>query len=265
MGNNTSMTGDQMKKLGFVEDGAGTGNFVHISKLTPKGKVDKLPNLIERAITPDKILIDKSGPAFNNVLLQARINELNAQEAFDGSNFKNSHIDEYGLMERISAKDLFKVYKETGYMFAKLHTYETFLLPDGSYIDVLYSFDLSPVSAPRMTQSDKWKLDPNHIDPLKRQRKPVEKYFKFKQDLLSLCAVNGYNLTERLNILFVVPMPDSWSKNKRYAMNNQPHKQRPDRDNYLKAFQDSFKGDDGHVWDGRTIKVWGAKGRIIIF
>lgn len=262
MSNNTRWSSEDFKKQGLIEV---NGAFVKASSQVIKGKVDKLPNLIERAIQPDKILIDKSGPAFDNNKLQARINEINAQEAFDGLNFKNNHIDEYGLMERFSAKDLFKVYKETGYMFAKPHTYETFLLPDGSYIDVLYSFDLSPVSAPRMTQSDKWKLDPNHIDPLKRQRKPVEKYFKFKQDLLSLCAVNGYNLTERLNILFVVPFPKSYSKKKQEQLNNQPHDQKPDIDNFSKSFLDSLSNNDRFVWNLHAIKLWGYKGRIIIF
>lgn len=262
-----------MKEKGLIQVGE---TFVKASSQVAK-KVDKLPNLIERAIEgtqgatynpnshlnqridPDKLTAIKFSMCvdpYNNV-----VKDNSALIIRNGDELVASYIgrpkNEVQFPELV--EEMVNFYECKG-------KYEhPFLLPDGSYIDVLYSFDIDPVSAPRMTQSDKWKLDPNHNDHLKRQRKPVEKYFKFKKELLSLCALNGYNLTERLNILFVVPMPDSWSKKKRLEMINKPHKQRPDRDNYLKAFQDAFSGDDGHVWDGRTIKVWGNKGRIIIF
>jgi Holliday junction resolvase RusA-like endonuclease len=47
-------------------------------------------------------------------------------------------------------------------------------------------------------------------------------------------------------------------------MEGQRHQGRPDRDNLLKAFQDAFDGDDGFVWDGRTTKVWGRIGHIVV-
>lgn len=161
-----------------------------------------------------------------------------------------------------------KQFREHGIAFIEVHNNETFLLPDGSYIDVLYKFDISPCPAPRMTQSDQWKTDPYHNDPSKRQRKPVAKYFAFRDKLVFLCKESGYKLTGTLNILFIIPMPKSWTKKKQLEMYNQPHQIRPDRDNYLKAFQDAFDGDDGFVWDGRTIKLWGVPGEtgeIIIF
>ena len=47
-----------------------------------------------------------------------------------------------------------------------------------------YLFDVIPMGAPRMTQSDKWKTNPNHIDPMKRQRRSVMNYYAFKNILL---------------------------------------------------------------------------------
>lgn len=116
-----------------------------------------------------------------------------------------------------------------------------------------YLFYIEPCPAPRMTRADRWK-----------KRPCVLRYFLWKDEIKRQCNQNGYTLTEKLNITFVVPMPESWSNKKRTIMNGQPHRQRPDRDNFLKAFQDAFDGDDGFVWDGNTRKVWGIEGRIIV-
>jgi len=133
---------------------------------------------------------------------------------------------------------------------------DTFLLPTGAYIDVLYRFDIDPCPAPRMTQKDKW---------LKPRRKPVERYFNWRNEFVLLCKEVGYNLTPVLDILFIIPFPKSYNKKKRDSLIGQQHQIRPDRDNFLKSVQDSFSVDDGFVWDGRTIKIWGEKGQIIIF
>src|ERR1700743_2139947 len=120
-----------------------------------------------------------------------------------------------------------------------------------------------PCSAPRMTRRDAIFINPNHEDPKKRQRAPVTKYFAFKTAFKNEADRMNVKLTEVLNICFIIPMPQSWSKNKRDKMRYEPHKQRPDRDNYLKAVQDAFGGDDGFVWDGRTLKIWGETGGMI--
>lgn len=139
------------------------------------------------------------------------------------------------------------------------------------YIGNKYNFKpilfiaIPPSSAPRMTQRDGMYLDPNHPDPKKRQRVCVTKYFDFKNSFKSECSRLNVKLTEVLNICFIVPMPESWSKSKRDRMRYEPHKQRPDRDNYLKAYQDAFGADDGYVYDGRTLKIWGETGGMIIF
>ncbi len=117
-----------------------------------------------------------------------------------------------------------------------------------------FELDIAPCPAPRMTQRDKW-----------AKRPIVMRYFGFKNEVRSHSKLIGYELENVLNIVFVVTMPESWSKKKKNEMLYQLHTQRPDRDNYLKAFQDSFNGDDGLVADGRTLKIWGLKPAIIIF
>lgn len=90
MANNLHWSSDDLKKRGLVQDAS--GNYVPVKSLAKKGKVEKMANLLERAIQPDKIIIEQSGPAFNNKLLQGRINEINAQEAFDTLSGKNKEI-----------------------------------------------------------------------------------------------------------------------------------------------------------------------------
>ncbi|PHM55842.1 endodeoxyribonuclease RusA [Xenorhabdus stockiae] len=101
-----------------------------------------------------------------------------------------------------------------------------------------------------MTQADRW-----------RKRKPVLNYYAFKDEI----RLNNITLPEsHYHITFVLPMPPSWSKKKRTAMNGKPHQQKPDKDNLEKALLDAVFDDDSRVWDGRVTKVWGEKGQIII-
>lgn len=131
--------------------------------------------------------------------------------------------------------------------------------------EIVKVFDIVPFPAPRMTKSDKWKTDPNHPDPLKRQRVPVAKYFAFKNKIQSLLGNENIGLTDEINLIFVLPMADSWSKRKKVLMNKTPHKQKPDWDNLAKAFCDSFGIDDSHVWNAKISKFWGYRGAIIIY
>jgi Holliday junction resolvase RusA-like endonuclease len=116
-----------------------------------------------------------------------------------------------------------------------------------------------------MTQSDKWKTNPNHPDPKKRQRLPVTRYFAFKDTLRILSAKASWQLPDVLNIVFLIRMPETWSNKKKREMLFTAHKCRPDRDNYLKAVQDTFDVDDGYVWDGRTTKLWSHTPAIMIY
>lgn len=128
-----------------------------------------------------------------------------------------------------------------------------------------YLFDVIPTSAVRMTKSDTWKLNPNHIDPLKRQRKSVTKYFAFKNLIAYQASEMGFVLGDCVEVVFLVPMPDSWSKKKKELMNRMPCKVRPDCDNYVKAVQDSLSKEDGNIWYINCKKVYSYNGSIIIF
>ncbi len=112
------------------------------------------------------------------------------------------------------------------------------------------TYPITPVSKPRMTRSDKWK-----------KRKCVLKYYEFKDQ----CNSHEMDIPESdASIVFVIPMSKSWSKKKRSEMNGQPHQQRPDVDNLLKAVFDAVHSEDCHIWDIRATKVWGEKGEITV-
>ena len=121
------------------------------------------------------------------------------------------------------------------------------------------------MGAVRMTVSDKWKTNPNHIDPKKRQRKAVGQYFAFKNVLALQANLMKYSLGTILDIVFFIPMPDSWSNKKKEKMNGLPCKAKPDTDNLVKAVKDTLKKEDSDVWWEKAEKRWAYKGSIIIY
>lgn len=133
------------------------------------------------------------------------------------------------------------------------------------YSRKFYLFDIIPTSAPRMSQSDKWKTNPNHQDPKKRQREVVTKYFAFKDNLRWQAKQMNYEFKNYLDIVFIVPIPNSFSEKKKERLNGTPVKTKPDIDNYVKAFMDSLKSEDGDVWFIKAIKVYGFKGSILVY
>lgn len=128
-----------------------------------------------------------------------------------------------------------------------------------------YLFDIVPISAPRMTQSDRWRTNPEHEDINKRQRPVVTKYFAYKNELTRQVAELNYEVKPVLDILFIMPMPNSWSGKKKERMNGLPMKVKPDTDNLLKAVKDTLCKNDSHIWRETAEKRWGYRGSIIIF
>ena len=104
-----------------------------------------------------------------------------------------------------------------------------------------YLFDILPMGAVRMTKSDKWKTNPNHPDPKKRQRKPVQAYFQFKNTLVAQALQMGFKLDSYLDSVYFIPMPNSWSNKKKEKMNGMPCKSKPDTDNITKAIKDALR------------------------
>lgn len=113
------------------------------------------------------------------------------------------------------------------------------------------TYPITPVTKPRQTRSDKWK-----------RRPCVLRYRAFAD----MCRLYRVELPERgASIVFVLPMPTSWSKRKRAEMDGQPHRQTPDLDNLVKALSDAVHADDSGIWHYSDIrKVWGITGKIII-
>lgn len=111
-------------------------------------------------------------------------------------------------------------------------------------------YNITPVPAPRQVRSDVWSPRPM-----------VVRYRQFRDAVKAAgikIPVNGSRL------MFVLPMPDSWSRKKKEAHNGKPHTQKPDVDNLAKALLDSVYIEDAHVWDIRITKIWGYDGQIQI-
>ncbi len=117
------------------------------------------------------------------------------------------------------------------------------------------SLPITPVGAPRMTQRDRW------TDVAKGKGRPaVLRYFQYKDELR--IALPDYELPDRLDITFLLPMPKSWSKRKRAENAGSPHDQKPDIDNLIKAWLDTFSRDDKYAYAVTAEKYWAEQGSI---
>lgn len=113
-------------------------------------------------------------------------------------------------------------------------------------------YPITPVPAPRQTRADAYRKPP---------RPPVARYRAYQDEL----RIRQVRVPEPFHhVVFVLPMPSSWSARERAVNEGQPHRQTPDRDNLEKALLDSVYGQDSHVWDGRATKLWGQMGLLIL-
>lgn len=111
-----------------------------------------------------------------------------------------------------------------------------------------YWFEITPVAKPRQTRSDKWK-----------KRPAVVAYRAFADHIRLLAKKKKLTLpTHGADIYFYLPMPQSWSEAKRRKMANEPHQQKPDLDNLVKAVFDALCEDDCHIWEIRASKRWAS-------
>jgi Holliday junction resolvase RusA-like endonuclease len=128
-----------------------------------------------------------------------------------------------------------------------------------------FIFDIVPMGAVRMSQSDRWKTNPEHKDINKRQRSEVTRYFTFKRELQRQAKLLNYTIYNTLDIVFCVPMPSSWSQKKRSQLIGNPVRTAPDLDNYIKAFMDALLVNDGHIWKISAEKRYAYLGSIIVY
>lgn len=132
---------------------------------------------------------------------------------------------------------------------------EAIMIEENKPPGMIAVFNITPIGKPRMTQSDKWKVDPNHTDPKKRQRKCVSIYWKYKDELMLEASKQNFTVPEYDgHIIFYLPMPHSWSEKKKALMNGTPHQQKPDSDNLAKSVFDSLLKEDCKIWDVRITK-----------
>jgi Holliday junction resolvase RusA-like endonuclease len=103
------------------------------------------------------------------------------------------------------------------------------------------TLDITPIPKPRMVRSDSWK-----------KRPIVLSYWAFKKEL-----------EPEINIVFYLPMPESWSKKKKAEMDGKPHQQTPDGDNMIKSLQDCLCEQDNFIWKVSYEKRWSYKGKIV--
>lgn len=115
-------------------------------------------------------------------------------------------------------------------------------------------YDVTPNTKPRATRSDKWKKRPCIL----RYRDYADKVRALGVEVPPGCH----------HLVFVLPMPESWSDKKKAAALYTWHQSTPDRDNLDKALLDAvFKhkeGGDQHVYDGRITKIWGERGLLLV-
>lgn len=128
-----------------------------------------------------------------------------------------------------------------------------------------YAFDVVPMGKPRMTQSDKWKTDPNHPDPNKRKREVVHRYHQLQNIIREQADKMGFVLKKTFEAVFFVPIPESFSGKKKKELVGMPCEERPDIDNYVKFFLDTMAKEDKSVWYIKAEKRWAYYGSIIIF
>ena len=113
-------------------------------------------------------------------------------------------------------------------------------------------YHIIPIAKPRMTRRDKWLSPPRNC---------VRKYWNFRDQchlkkVILLCS--------GAHVVFILPMPQSWSKKKKLEMDGSKHEDKPDLDNLLKALGDALYDNDSCIWDVRITKRWGREGKIII-
>ena len=100
-----------------------------------------------------------------------------------------------------------------------------------------------------MTRNSKW-------------TKAAQAYTAWKTELQYL----GLDIPDSgARLVFHMPMAKSWSKKKKVAMLGEPHQQKPDLDNLVKAVFDAarqHRGGDHTIWHVTAEKRWAEEGSI---
>jgi Holliday junction resolvase RusA-like endonuclease len=128
MSKNLIWSADDLRKKGLVQNQS--GDYVPVKSLVNTGKIEKLPNLLERALLqkvqtvklPPVKRHETAPPDFNGCAT-VHIKPLSVNEAFKGKRFRTDKYNAYKLT--------------VGVMLPK-----HYIIPDG-YLKVYYEFGLS--------------------------------------------------------------------------------------------------------------------------
>lgn len=101
------------------------------------------------------------------------------------------------------------------------------------------------VAKPRMTRADTWK-----------HRPIVDRYYAFKDSIVLQAREQNFMLGDAFSIVFMIPVPESWSQVKREKFANVPHRSKPDVDNLVKGVMDCLLKQDSVVWHIDATKIW---------
>lgn len=123
-----------------------------------------------------------------------------------------------------------------------------------------YCFQIQPIPAIRPTRAQMKliHMDPNRLNKSgQATRQRIIRAEMYKQQLHILATAQNFFLPEsNFQLVFFLPMPQSWSIKKKAEMSGKPHKSKPDWDNLAKLFQDALKSSDASIWDCRVQKFW---------
>ena len=100
-----------------------------------------------------------------------------------------------------------------------------------------------------MTRRDRW-----------AKRPCVLRYWAYRDEV----RLRRVAVPSRCRVVFVLPMPESWSRAKREAMLGKPHCSTPDLDNLVKGLLDAVHANDAHIHTVHAAKIWGGYGEIRI-
>jgi Holliday junction resolvase RusA-like endonuclease len=115
-----------------------------------------------------------------------------------------------------------------------------------------YFFPVEPMGAVRTTQKQKF------VD------KRAIRYHQYKSDIALMAAARKIKPIQAGNpviireLVFYMPIPQSWSNKKKQEAIGQPHIKKPDIDNLVKGLFDSLNGiawaDDNQVYEMHNVK-----------
>lgn len=129
------------------------------------------------------------------------------------------------------------------------------------------TYPVEPMGKPRMTRADR--ITMAKIKARKRMNKREMKRVRLLSRWMAYqdeCRIRHIklDLDHYYHLIFVLPMPASWSMAQREAAMYTPHQAKPDKDNLEKGLLDTLYGEDMAAWNGQVTKVWGQAGGIIV-